>query len=322
MDQDSGQEAAAPALPGGFVQRLRQLIPPDAWDACWRSFNEPKWTSFRVNTLLADVPPVLTDLEAAGITPTPIPWWEVAFSVPPEQRDRLLSHAACRQALIYVQNPSSMMPCLVLDPQPGEEVLDLAAAPGGKTTLLTALMGNRGRVAAVEPVRKRFYKLRHNIGHYGAQIVHLYQVDGRRVGSKTPARFDRVLLDAPCSGEARFRWDDASTYQYWSERKIREQARKQVGLIRSAIRALRPGGRLVYCTCSLAPEENELAVAKAMRREAAAVEVVPMTLPPHVPTYRVARWQGQPLADCGCRILPDRLYDAFFMCQLVKRDES
>ena len=303
-------------LPPKFVDRLRDIIPSEHIGTCLASFSVPKRTAFRVNTLLASVDDVRAELDSFDVSQRSIPWLDIAFWVAPHHRDQLLSTDAFRDGRIYVQNPSSMLACLVLDPKPSETILDLAAAPGGKTTMIAAMMGNEGVLSAVEPIRKRFFKLRDNLQRCGVTCVKTYMTDGRTVGRKTPKRFDRVLLDAPCSGESRFREDDPKSYQYWSDRKIREQSRKQVGLIKSAIRSLKPGGTLVYCTCAFSPEENELAVQKALRRFDN-VQLESVTLPAEVTSHALDAWQENHFGPrVGRRVLPNDMYDGFYLCKI------
>ncbi len=220
---------------------------------------------------------------------------------------------------IYIQNPSSHFAVQVLDPQPEEEVLDLAAAPGGKTIAMAAKMGNSGRIAAVEPVPGRFHRLRANLARCGVTNVDLYKKDGRGVGRLVPERFDRVLLDAPCSSEARMRWSQPDSYQHWSLRKIRETSRKQKSLIRSAFTALKPGGELVYCTCSLSPEENELVVQQLLKKTNA--RLLPVT-PPDVPVLPgLTNWSEKALAPAlaqTVRILPGAVWDGFYLARIHK----
>jgi 16S rRNA (cytosine1407-C5)-methyltransferase len=251
----------------------------------------------------------------------PVSWCRQAFVVPAAQRQQLVQTAAAADGRLYVQNLSSLLPVLLLDPQPGETVLDLTAAPGGKTLHLVAQMQNRGHVSAVDVVRSRYYRLRENLRRGQARIVRTYLTDGRTVGRKTPERFDRVLLDAPCSSEGRFRSGRPDTWRYWGLRKIREQARKQQGLLRSAMRALRPGGTLVYCTCSFAPEENELIVDTQLRRNPDAFQLRPIQLPVSHVEPGLTEWQGRQLtADLRAarRVLPQDAMDAFFLCKLSK----
>ena len=223
---------------------------------------------------------------------------------------------------LYPINPSSVAAVRCLAPEPEQEVLDLAAAPGGKTLLLAAMMKNTGRIAAVEPVKKRFHRLRANMQRCGVSNVQYYLADGRGVGHKVPERFDRVLLDAPCSSESRIRLEDPDSYRHWKLRKIKECSRKQRSLLRSAYQALKPGGRLLYCTCAFAPEENELVVQQLLTAEPAA-ELLPLTLPeePCI-QHGLCEWRGErldPAIDRCRRILPDSLWDGFFVCLMRKR---
>jgi 16S rRNA (cytosine1407-C5)-methyltransferase len=133
-------------------------------------------------------------------------------------------------------------------------------------------------------------------------------------------RFDAVLLDAPCSSEARIRLDDPDSYQHWKTRKIKETSRKQKALLRSAFAALKPGGRLIYCTCAFAPEENEVALDHLLRREPAAkLEALDVDCPQTIPG--LTRWrtrQLQPDLQRAVRVLPNDLWDGFFLAKVVK----
>lgn len=274
-----------------------------------RSMTAPKREAYWVNGLKPASPlPGHEPLEA-------LPG---CFVAPPEEREALMRAEDTLAGCLYPQNPSSVLAARVLAPEPEEEVLDLAAAPGGKTLQMAALMKNTGRIAAVEPVKARFHRMRANLARCGASNVQYYQSDGRGIGRKVPGRFDRVLLDAPCSSESRIRIGSPSSYAHWKLRKVRECARKQRALILSAYAALRPGGRLLYCTCSFAPEENELVVAHLLRH-APEAEVVPLALAGTPAVAALTAWEDAPLDErigLACRILPDDLWDGFFLCVL------
>jgi NOL1/NOP2/sun family putative RNA methylase len=309
-------------LPAPFVERLRRVIPARHWEVCLASFAQRKPTAFRVNTLKATVGQVQDELGEVGFGPVPVDWREGAFLVDPQERRRLADSAAVTEGRIYIQNLSSMVAPMVLNPQPGEHVLDLAAAPGGKTLQMAAMMRNQGQIAAVEVVRARMFKLQAALGRYGATIVKTYLTDGRTVGRKTPERFDRALLDAPCSAEARFDRRDPGSWRRWSLRKIQECARKQKGLLRSGLRSLKPGGTLLYCTCSLAPEENEEIVHGVLLQLGGAVEIQPVDLPFANTQPGLVHWDGKDLHPDlvrTVRILPNHEMDAFYLCQLTKR---
>lgn len=308
-------------LPADFEERLQRLLPVVQLKSWQAAFSAPPSAAFRVNTLLTEQEPVLADLRALGLEPHRLDWPSEAWMVDPAQRRLLIDSSAARDGRVYVQSPSSMVPVEVLDPQPGEEILDLAAAPGGKTIHMAARMRNEGRIGAVESVKGRFHRLRRNLERCGVTLAHTYLADGAGVGRKVPERFDRVLLDAPCSSEGRFAAHDPESVAFWSLKKIREMARKQRKLSISAVQALKPGGVLVYCTCTLAPEENEAIVDDLLQRFDDALVMEDMGLPEGHVLPGLATWDGRDYAEtlrhCA-RILPDGTREGFFVARMRK----
>ena len=308
-------------LPSEFTARVARIVPPERLEEVLASFGAIKPVSFRVNTLNAAVPATCDELRGQGFHLEPVDWLAEAFTVPADQKRALTETSAWEEGRIYIQGLASMIAPMVLDPQPGETVLDLAAAPGGKTLQMAAMMQNQGMLSAVEPVRGRFFRLQANVKRCEANMVKFYQTDGRTVGRKTPERFDRILLDAPCSSEARFRQHDPTTWQYWSERKIKECSRKQQGLLRAALDAVRPGGLVLYCTCALAPEENELVIERILKKRTD-VELLPIDLPLENVQPGLVEWAGKPLREelgkC-VRVLANEQFDGFFLAKLGKR---
>lgn len=322
-DQQSINSALA-KLPPAFLNRLRAIVPADQWGSTLEGFQRPVPTCFRVNRLKAGVGPVLQELANLGIATEAVPWREDSFVIADAQRSLLTNSAAFVEGRIYIQNLSSIFAAQALDAQPGEEILDLAAAPGGKTLVLAAAMDNRGRLAAVEAVKSRFFRLKNNVELHGAgELVQCYLKDGREVGYKVPERFDRVLLDAPCSSESRFYTEEPESYKYWSEKKVKEMQRKQKKLLRSALMALKPGGVMVYSTCSYSPEENEVVVDRELKRMAGQLQVLPIELPfdnyqPGLTAWGKKAFDPQLLN--AVRILPSDTMEGFFLCVLKKAD--
>jgi 16S rRNA (cytosine1407-C5)-methyltransferase len=308
-------------LPQRFVERLQQILPRRHYARVLASFAAPSRCTFRVNTLTTTVVDCITELRGLGLEPQPWAFASNAFSVPQEQRRTLAYADAHERGDLYMQNFSSLVPPLLLQVAPGQEVLDLAAAPGGKTLHLAAIMGNHGRLAAVELVKARFHRLRRNVEQGGASIVHLYCKDGSRVGRQVPARFDRVLLDAPCSSESRFSLQQPRTWAYWSENKIAQMQRKQKQLLYSAVLAAKPGGLIAYSTCSFAPEENELVIAHVLKKfgEQLAVEAIELPFDNTLPG--LDHWRDRalnPQLHGAVRILPTETMSGFFVCLLRK----
>lgn len=313
-------------LPQTFLDRLAQVVPPERVDAVVASFALDKPPALWLNPLRATPEATLAELVRAfppesGARFEPLlPGAVIARDVP---HGALAGTPAVSEGRAYLINPSSLIPPLVLAPEPDDAVLDLCAAPGGKTLQLAARIAahpGTGHLAAVEAVRPRFFKLQGILDRYGALArpgVRLFMKDGRHVGGAVPERFDKILVDAPCSSEARFDSDDAASFAHWSPRKIAECAYKQRGLLDSALAALKVGGTLVYCTCSFSPEENEQTVLAALAAHEGRVVAVPSELPRQA-TGEIPAVPGLLGLDAAWRILPDALWDGFFLVRLHK----
>jgi 16S rRNA (cytosine1407-C5)-methyltransferase len=321
----------AAALPADFLDRLDAIYGAVEGVRIAATFSAPRRPGVWANPLRGATDPV-AELASIGVAAERCPWLPTAATIDPSDREHLTRSPLVDSGRLYVQNLASMVAPLVLAARPGERVLDLAAAPGGKTLhLAAALFATQSRdpdssLAAVEPVAARLHKLRANLARCNAgDLVRTYGHDGREVGRKTPGRFDAVLLDAPCSSEARFDPSAPETISYWGPRKLAESARKQKGLVRSALDALRPGGRMLYCTCALSPEENELVIAHTLKRLPGEVSIEPIAMPAGFPPERwapgITAWQGKELPD-GCtrcvRVTPDERLAGFFLALLRK----
>lgn len=310
-------------LPSLFLGRVAKLMTPKNYQKYLASFSEPKKVTFRINTLKISIQEGLSLLRLKGLSPFPIPWCPQAFYIKDTEKKALTNTDEFKQGLIYIQNLSSIFASLALEPKPNEEILDLAAAPGGKTLHIASLMQNKGRIAAVEVVKDRFYKLKANIVQAGATNVQTYYKDGSSVWRFVPSRFDRVLLDAPCSSEGRFDIHKPKTFAYWSEKKIVEMSRKQKKLIYSAILALKSNGILLYCTCSLAPEENEAIIEYALRKFPDKLKVLPLKVPFDNFQPGLTTWQNKVFSASlqnAIRIIPNEMMAGFFICKLKKVD--
>ncbi len=237
----------------------------------------PKY--IRVNTIKIDEGDVIDRLESRGfeLRKTEVKYCYEVVREP-------FSVGATPEFLMgyyYVMDKSSCIPPLALSPKAGELVVDLAASPGGKTTFLSQLMGNRGVVLAVEPQKERIEALIHNVNRMGAMNVAVFRMDARdfvRLLMSKGMRADKVLLDAPCSGEGIIH-KDASRKRSRGRKDIEFCSYLQRDLILSAFDLLKRGGFMVYSTCSLTPEENEFVVEHLLenRSDAEVVEI------PHLP---------------------------------------
>jgi 16S rRNA (cytosine1407-C5)-methyltransferase len=313
--------AEAHALPEAFLERLRRILPPDRWDAVVNTFTEPTPTTFRVNTLKTTPEAVREQLSSAGFHLERVPWSAEAFILRRGRLRELQEVDLYASGAIYVQSLSSMLPPLALEPQPGETVLDIAAAPGSKTTQLACLMRGQGRLVANDNNRVRFFKLKANVDRQGAANVQLTLHDGAIFGRQQPGAFTRVLADVPCSAEGRFQTAEPKSYAFWKPAKIHEMVRKQKMLAYSAAQALAPGGVLVYSTCTFAPEENEGIVHWLLGKFGDTLRLEPIPLRLSNQTAGLTRWDGDvfdPALAQARRILPTADMEGFFLARLRK----
>jgi len=189
-----------------------------------------------------------------------VPWWPAALLPPGEQGVRLAAHPLARVGALYAQDPAALAAVAVLDPQPGERVLDLCAAPGGKATAIADRLAGRGVLVANDVDTGRARELGRTLERWGVANAAVLSVAPEELAARAPALFDRVLVDAPCSGEAMFGRHAAAAAD-WSPAHVAGCAARQRPLLDAARALVRPGGLLVYATCTFNPEEDEGVVA-------------------------------------------------------------
>lgn len=307
-------------FPDLFLERLENIY-PDNYNYILSTLCGGHLTTFWLNPLKGDTKDAYQKLIDENIPVTKVPDFEGVFSVPSENRNDITYHRFASDGRMYIINPSSIIPPLVLDAQPGENILDLTAAPGSKTIQIAAMMGNTGNISAVDIVRHRYYKLKANLERNGVSNTSLYNKDGVSVWINCPEQFDRVLLDAPCTTESRFNIHDKKTYHHWSKKKIIEMNRKQRQLLYSAVQSLKVGGTLVYSTCTFSPEENELSVQSILKKFDNALTTVPISVNLPTQTEPLKFWNKKVLNDQvkNCiRIIPDKIFEGFFICKFKK----
>jgi NOL1/NOP2/sun family putative RNA methylase len=237
-------------LPSLFLERMQGWLGSEFPDFL-AVFNQPPQSGLRVNTMKISVADFL---RLSPFDLRPIAWCPEGFFVGGDSRPG--KHPYHAAGLYYLQEPSAMAVVDLLDPQPGERVLDLAAAPGGKATHIAARLNGQGLLIANDLHSQRAWDLVKNLERWGARNVMVTNEPPYRLADQWGAFFDRVLLDAPCSGEGMFRRSLEARLD-WSPEIVRACAVRQGGLLPQAARLVRPGGRLVYSTCTFAPEENE-----------------------------------------------------------------
>ena len=286
----------------------------------------------RVNTLK------LSAEEFQKISPFPlgdkVAWCDSAFDLPPSPlptgEETMVQepgkHPYHQAGLYYLQDPSAMCAAELLDPQPGERVLDLAAAPGGKTTHIASLMQGQGLLVANEIKTKRLNHLVVNVERWGAANIVVTNETPERMADHFGGYFDRVLVDAPCSGEGMFRKDMGARLD-WSEEMVAGCAVRQTNILRVAAHLVRLGGHLLYSTCTFAPEEDEAVITRCvLEHPDFEVEALPQLagFMPGKPEWMGEQPKSKKQNDklCGAvRLFPHRLSgEGHFACRLQRKD--
>ena len=236
-------------LPAAFLDRMKVQL-GEEYPAYLESLERPRAVALRFNPMKGEKP-------ALPFVQKSIPWEPMGYYYDPEVRPGL--HPYHEAGVYYLQEASAMSAVALLDPKPGETVCDLCAAPGGKATQIAGRMEEAGFLLCNEWNPKRAKILSRNVERLGVSNALVTNEHPQVLAEKYPAYFDRVLIDAPCSGEGMFRKEEAAVTD-WSLETVEMCARRQGAILDSGAQLVRPGGRLVYSTCTFAPEENEQAV--------------------------------------------------------------
>ncbi len=244
----------AAQLPSSFSERMRDMLGTD-YNQFVESYKENPLGGVRVNTLKITVES-LKALSTLGLEP--IPWCPTGFYT--EEGARPGKHPHYHAGLYYIQEPSAMAPVELLNVEPGDRVLDLCAAPGGKSTQISAKLLGEGLLVSNDLHPERTKALAKNLELYGVRNGIVLNDNPDHIAAAFPLFFDKILIDAPCSGEGMFRKDEDMVKQ-WDTGTPAKYAAMQRDILRSAAAALAPGGTLVYSTCTFATEENEEIIA-------------------------------------------------------------
>ena len=310
-------------LPTAFRERLALQLGDQECARVLAALGEKRARVLRTNRLLTTPAELAAELENAGfaLEPAPEPFAD-AFVLRGGRLRDLQATPAHQAGRFHLQSLASMAAVLALDPQPGESVLDLSAAPGSKTGQIAAAMQCRGRLVANERSAKRAGKLRAALAaqHVDDFVTRTTDKSGA-LARREAGTFDRVLVAAPSSSEARFHLDQETSWAHWNPAKLSRLASDQRKLLTAAVAALRPGGVLVYWTDTFAPEENEVALHKLLRRFDGELDLVPPNLAFPGERPALSRWADRnldPRSKHARLLLPAGPMDGGFCARLEK----
>ncbi len=273
-------------------------------------YTKQRPVTFRVNTLKSNVETIENKLKEAKIEYEKTPWSKEAFIIKNVSKREIQELYIYKNGEIYLQSLSSMLPPIILKPQEGADILDMAAAPGGKTTQMAALSGNKAHITACEKNKIRAERLKYNVDKQGTSCVFIMEKDARYIDDFFS--FDQILLDAPCSGSGTLNINDSNLKNVFTKKLIEKSISSQLALLKKAIKILKPGKEIVYSTCSVLACENEDVVKKVMASENAEIVSIDFEGIESIPVLPT-KIEG---TLCVC---PNELYEGFFVAKIRRK---
>lgn len=273
-------------------------------------YNQKRFTTLRVNTLKAKVSYICSVLSENNIEYEKVSWNNEALIIKNANEIDIKELEIYKNGEIYLQSLSSMMPAIILEPKENEDILDMTAAPGGKTTQIAALTNNKANITACEMNTVRADRLKYNVEKQGATSVTVLKEDSRRLNDYFS--FDKILLDAPCSGSGTILLNNERTYKNFSENLVKKTIKSQKDLLKKAIKILKPGHELVYSTCSILKQENENTIKEIIEKGQAEVMAINEGKLKDIPKLKSN-------IDGALTVCPNEYYEGFFVVKLRKK---
>ena len=296
-------------LPEFLVNMLNNQYGESIAKQIINGFEAKRFVTLRVNTLKSNSQKIAQYLNELSIEYEIVIWHKDAFILKNVSEKEIEKLDIYENGEIYLQSLSSMIPPIVLNPKEGEDILDMTAAPGGKTTQIAALTSNKAHITACEMNPIRADRLRYNIAKQGASCAYVMQCDSRNINDLFS--FDRILLDAPCSGSGTLDINDNALKSQFTEKLLNKCIKSQENLLKKAIKILKLGSEMVYSTCSILQQENEEIINKMLKN--GNIEILPIEIEnssdiPLLPT----KIKG---TLCVC---PNEFYEGFFIAKIRK----
>ena len=295
-------------LPEFLVNMIIEQYGQEIADKIINGYKCTRKVSLRVNTIKSNIDKVKEELSKKSIEFQDVTWNKDALILNNANEKLIQELDIYKNGEIYMQSLSSMLPPIILEPEPNIDILDMAAAPGGKTTQIAALSKNEAHITACEINAIRLERLKYNIDKQGATCVYVMKKDARTIDDFFS--FDKILLDAPCSGSGTLDIKDINLKKKFTSKLIEKSVSSQIALLKKAIKILKKGGELVYSTCSILAQENEDILEKVLKGTNA--QIVPITLENKGIPILPVKIKG---TVCIC---PNELYEGFFIAKIMK----
>lgn len=261
-------------MPEFLVEMLKEQYGDELVKKILDGYNKKRKVTLRVNTLKSNIQEIEEILKNNKINFEKVDWLREIFIINDANEQQIEDLDIYKQGKIYLQSLSSMLPPVLLEPKENTDILDMCAAPGGKTTQIATLTNNNANITACEMNRIRLERLKYNIDKQGATSVYIMQEDSRRINDCFS--FDQILLDAPCSGSGTLNVKDRNLEKYFTKNLIEKSTKSQLELLKKAIKILKPGHEMIYSTCSILKQENEEILEKILKDKR--IKIVPIEM--------------------------------------------
>ena len=291
-------------IPLFFIEKIEKQYGKETAKKIEEGLIEEKPVTLRVNTIKSSLEKVKNELEKNNIEYEFVEWNKDALIIKNVREDEIRKLGIYENGEIYLQSLSSMIPAVVLEPKEKENILDMTAAPGGKTTQIAAIAENKVFITACEKNKIRYDRLKYNVEKQGVKNINIMQEDSRKLSDYFS--FDKILLDAPCSGSGT---ENVFTPNF-SENLIQKSSKVQEELLTKALTILKPAGEMVYSTCSILKEENEEIVKKVLKKFKA--QIIPINVPQNIPVLPTT-------IDGALCVCPTKYYEGFFVVKIFKK---
>lgn len=297
-------------LPVFLRERLLKEYKKDIVEKIILGYMQRRKVTLRVNTIKMKEDELENFLINSKINYSKVSFYSSAYILENIREEEIRNWEFYKEGKIYLQSLSSMLPPLVLEPKAKENILDMAAAPGGKTTQISALSKNTALITACEKNKIRYERLEYNVNKQGAKGINLMRIDARNLSDFFS--FDKILLDAPCSGSGTLNLKNENIEKNFTEELIERSVKLQETLLKKAIKILKVGGELIYSTCSILKEENEDLLERILNKN---LELIPIAnnIFENVPKLPV-KLEGT------LSVMPNELYEGFFVAKIRKKN--
>ena len=289
-------------IPQFLEEMLQKQYNNEITNKIIKGYKEQRKVTLRINTIKTTKEKIKECLNQAKIEFQEVEWNRDALIIKNAREEEIRKLKIYENGEIYLQSLSSMLPPIIIEPKEGENILDMAAAPGGKTTQIAAITNNKAFITAVEKNKIRAERLKYNLKKQGVGCVNVMLEDARKLSDFFS--FDKILLDAPCSGSGTMSIFDKN----FNEELIKRSSKIQEELLKKALKILKPGGEMVYSTCSILKQENEEILEKVLIKANAEIEPINLTEIVTLPSK----------IEGTITVCPTENYEGFFVAKIRK----